>query len=227
MFIQDKNFNFIEIENEKILRIIKNKFVVACDFDGVVTNPHKLKTRYINELGYNIKPEQCGRHTCINVLGIPIKDYEKGSIRSYIENPDKLPLETDFKENFQRIRNLEKIALFFITSRYNYMIEHMQNYMGYHKIKVDGIIHTQNKNKTKPLKLINSQIFIDDSPKKIEGILLEDPKFYEICSLLLYRNIANKIEANPDKENIFKVDNWNDLTNFIIKEYNKFYNLNF
>ncbi len=224
MFIQDKNFNFIEIENEKISEIIKDKFVVALDFDGVVTNPHELKTQYINELGYSITPEQCGRYTCINVLRIPLNDYEKGSIRSYTETPVKLPLEKIFIKNFNKLKNLEEIAIFFVTSRYDDMLHHLHEYTKYHKIKVDGIINTENKNKTQALKLINPKIFIDDSPKKLSEILEKEPKFYEKCSLILYRNIANKIKTNPNKKYIYEVDNWDNLTNIIIKHYDKFYN---
>src|SRR4030042_202629 len=222
MFIQDTNLNFIETDNKKIPELINGKFVVALDFDGVVTNPYKLKTKYINELGYNIKPEQSGRHTCINVLGIPFEDYETGSIRSYTESPAKLPLETDFRENFSRIRNLEKIVLFFVTSRYDNMLQHLQEYMKYHKIKVDGVIHTQNKTKINSLKLINAKIFVDDSPKKIEEILLEDSDFFEKCNLILYRNIANKIETNPDRHHIIEVKNWGGIVNIITIKYQEF-----
>ncbi|OGJ13344.1 hypothetical protein A3K82_00405 [Candidatus Pacearchaeota archaeon RBG_19FT_COMBO_34_9] len=223
MFIQDKNFNFIEIEDKKISGITQDKFVVAFDFDGVVTNPHKLKTQYINELGYGITPEQCGRHVCIDILGIPIKDYERGTFRSYTESPDKLPLETDFKENFQKIRNLEKIALFFVTSRYDDMLQHLQEYTKYHKIKIGGVVNTENKPKTASLKSVNANIFVDDSPKKIWAIMSEDSKFCEKCSLILYRNIANKSEENPCPSRIIETDNWNNLADRIIKEYQKFF----
>jgi len=222
VFVQDENLNFLEIENKKVSDIIKDKFVIAFDFDGVVTNPHELKARYINDLGYNIAPTQCERHVCVDILKIPLEDYEKGSIMGYTASPDKLQLENGFKENFSRIKNLKKTSLFFVTSRYNNTINHMQNYMKYYKIKVDGIIYTENKTKTESLNLINAQIFTEDSPKKLEKILLEDPLFYEKCNLILYRNIANKIELNPDENSILEVDNWRNLADTIIKKYHKF-----
>lgn len=223
MFIQDKNFNFVEIKNKEISEIIKDKFVVAFDFDGVVTNPHELKTKYINELGYNIKPEQCERYNCIRFLGMPIEDYEQGSRRANMEHPAKLPLEDNFIANFNKLKNLERIASFFITSRSGHMIPHLESYIRYHGIKVDGIFHTQNKNKIEPLKLIDAKMFVEDSPFKLKQILSESSTFYKKCELILYRNIANKFEKNPRSEYIVEIDNCKDLADLIIKRYQEFF----
>ncbi|HUS49685.1 MAG TPA: AAA family ATPase, partial [Candidatus Paceibacterota bacterium] len=198
---------------KKIIESIaeKDNFVIALDFDGVVTSPYKLKTQYINELGYNLSIEQCSRQDCVNKLGVKEEDYNIGSIKAYTEPPEKLPLEKDFLENFTKIRALKGISIFFVTSRFNEMLKHLKDYLDYHNIKVDGVINTENKSKTEVLKKIKASVFVDDSVFKLCQILEEDKEFAKNCSLVLYRNIQNKMQKNPDKERIIEVDNWNDL----------------
>lgn len=223
MFIQDINFNFIELDEKEILKIIKNKFVIALDFDGVITSPYKLKTKYLNQFGYNIKEEQCGYDACIKKLKINEKHYVKALFRAFTETPDKLFLEKDFMENFTKIKNLKKTVIFIITNRNDNMLKHLEEYLKYYKIKVDGIIHTKNQNKLCALKKIGAKIFVEDSPFGLSQILI-DKKFLRKCCLVLYRNIQNKIEPNPNKK-IIEVYNWNDLYEILFKKYRESFNI--
>jgi len=226
MLIQDKDFNFVEFPEEKIPELIDGKFVIALDFDGVITNPHKFKTKYINqalrEIGadFTISEEQCSRKVCLG-LGIPKEVYEKASIRGYAESQEILLLEKGFAENFKKLRALEKIIIIILTSRHDYMIKHLQKYLSYYKIRVDGIIHTKGGSKAEPLRIINAKIFVEDDVYKLEKMLKEDSRLFEKYLLVLYRNISNRIEKSPNK-NIMEIDNWNDLFKVISTKYTEF-----
>lgn len=209
MIIQDKELNFKIIKDDEIYNIIENNFVIAIDFDGVVTNTSELKTKYINELGYNIKEEESGRETSLK-LGVLKEDYLKGSRKAYMESPKILLLEKDFLKCFYELRNFENVVIFIVTSRYDYMLPHLQEYLKFHKIKFDGIIHTSENNKINGLKKINANIFVEDSIFKLNEILEKDNKFHERCCLVLFRNNQNK-NHEIDKIKVIDVNGWNEL----------------
>ena len=220
MIIQDEEFNFKRISDDEISNIIKNKFVIALDFDGVITNTSKLKTKYINELGYTIKEEESGRETSLK-LGVLKKDYLKGSKKAYMESPRVLPLEKYFLKFFSELRNFENVALCIVTSRYDDMLFHLQEYLKFHKIKFDGIIHTHDNNKIDGLRKINAKFFIDDSIFKLNEILEKDNKFYERCCLVLFRNKQNKNQG-VDKMKIIDVNDWNELRSLLANKIKDF-----
>ena len=70
------------------------------------------------------------------------------SIKAYTESPNKLPLEKGFIENLLKINSLDNTTIFILTSRLDHMTGHLQKYLKYHKIKIDGIINTKNQSKT-------------------------------------------------------------------------------
>lgn len=221
IMIQDKDFNFIVEDYSKIHELVKNKFVIALDFDGVVTYPHTLKTQYINKLGYSIREDQSSRKSCLENLGIKKEHYESASVKAYTESPEKLPLEKGFIDNFSKLRKLDKVAIIILTSRFDHMIKHMQEYLKFHNIKVNGIINVNYQNKIKGLKKINAKIFVEDTLFRIEEILEQDPEIHKECSLIYYRNQSNRNFDKHYKE-ISEVNGWQELFNIILEKYKKF-----
>ena len=219
MFIQDKDLNLREIEDDQILNKIKGNFTIALDFDGIFTNPYELKIKYLQKLGYDLKGGQCGREFCLK-LGMNEEDYERESIKAYTESVENLPLQNNFLQNFLKLRNLPRISIFILTSRYDYMIKHLQEYLKYHQIRVDGIINTNNQRKDIALKKIGARIFVEDTLSKIIQIIEEDI-FHEECSFILYRNLQNKFDQNDCKK-IIEIYNWEDLSKIILKKYREF-----
>lgn len=219
VYLQNKNFDLVEIKESEVLELVKNKFVVALDFDGVITNPHKLKADYINKLGYNLTEENSSREQCI-AQGVKKEHYEKESIKAYTENPAILPLEEDLIGNFQKIRKLPNLLIFVLTSRFDYMIQHLKDYLKFHKIKIDGVINTNNTNKSESLNKINPNLFVEDTLSKLLGA----KKNYNgsTCKFILYRNIQNKKDTLSDK-GLKDVNGWKDLSEMIINEYNKIF----
>jgi len=221
---QDGDMNLTEINDASVFELVKSKFVLALDFDGVITSPYKLKTEYINQelkrRGQNIRIEEkvSSRDDCLK-LGIPVEIYDEASIRAYTERPEILPLTDGFLEVFKKIKELPNIAIFIVTSRYASMLKHLEEYLRYHNIKIQGIIHTENKNKRAPLNMLGANIFVDDTLSKVKELLNGEKNFSETGKIILFRNVSN--EDHPGMREILETWNWNELYNLIIKEYNK------
>jgi uncharacterized HAD superfamily protein len=222
MFIQDTNFNFIEISDLKIPELTRDRFIIALDFDGVITSPYELKTKYINQLGYDIGEDQCGYDACVRKLGIKKEDYETGLKKAFTEDPQKLPLEKNFLKYFKKLKQLDTVSFFIITNRTKDMLKHLEEYLKHHKIKVDGIIITEVKSKTESIEIINANIFVEDSPFKLSQIIKESEDIANKCLLILYRNTQNRIESNPS-EKILEVENWQELYRVINSKTKEFF----
>src|SRR3989344_4174568 len=96
------------------------------------------------------------------------EDYNKASSKAYLERPEKLPLEIHFDESVAERKKIKEISLIIVTSRYDFMLNHLQEYLKYHKLRFHGIINTNNESKIDALKRIHSNIFIDDGISKQE-----------------------------------------------------------
>jgi hypothetical protein len=220
MLLQTDTFNFLEIGDDKIDALVEGKFVIVLDFDGVITSPYVLKTQYLNQLGYRISESECSALSCLK-RGIPKKDHDYATLHAFTTEPEHLPLEKDFLFYFKKLKNLKHVAFFVLTSRTDNMLEHLKSYLAYHSIRVDGVVHTNNKNKTAYLARIKSSIFVDDTPFKLWQIICEDKNFLKRSKLILYRNIQNASEKNPSRE-IIEVDAWKTLFDIILNEYTMF-----
>jgi len=219
---QDNDFNFLKIDYKKIPEIIKDKFVIVLDFDGVVTYHSKINMEYLREFGYNLNEEESG-HSCVKNGGVKEEHYRIARFKAQTASPDKLPLSKGFSENFSELLKLNNKVIFILTSRYDHMLKHLESYMKHHKIKVDGIINTSELGKTKFLTDLNANIFVDDNLKKITEVFSEIKldNFLKKCDFIFFRTTENKLEMNPDKK-ITEIDNWKDLTLFITKKYKEF-----
>jgi len=218
ILVQDENFNLVEGDETQILKDIKEKLVIALDFDGVITYPGPLKTRYINELGYNLREDQSEQDICIP-LGVSEENYTKGSRRAYMEDPKVLPLEEHFLEVFNQLRKLENVALFILSSRYTYMIPHLEDFLRFHKLRFDGIVNTANTNKIYGLRKLGADVMVEDGIGKLKNILKEDSNFNDKCSLVLFRNNENK-NMSVQNSPIIEVQNWRELGELLNKNIN-------
>ncbi|MBT4531452.1 sugar nucleotide-binding protein [archaeon] len=208
-FKQNKNFNLEAIEKKELSQMIKNQFVIAIDFDGVITSPFKLKAKYLNELGLNLKEDQCQRKDCLK-RGIKLEDYKKKSIQAYTSPPQNLPLQEDFCEILDKIKNIENSKIFIVTSRYDQMVKHLEEYLKYHKIKIGGVINTNKSEKLSILKMINAKIFIDDDIEILKQIIDEESSPSKIDKLIFYKNAGNKSEQKLSTF-VEEVNNWSEV----------------
>jgi hypothetical protein len=221
MIIQDQDFNFETVGDEIISNLVRDKFVIALDFDGVVTNHIGLKTKYINDFGYTLREDQCSYEVCVRRMGIDSIHYKLGLIGADMGAPGVLPLEDGFLVNFDKIRAINDVVVIVLTSRFNFMLDHLREYLKYHRIRVDGIMHTLEKSKTDYLKKINAHMFIDDSPHKLKRVLDDDMGLFNRTDFILFRNLENNPENNPH-EDIIEIDNWDGLFEIISEKYKDF-----
>jgi len=210
--------DLLTANSEKIVGVLKGKFIVALDFDGVITSPHKLKTEYINQFGHNISEEESGYDACVRKKRIPEKDYAEASLRALTESIDKLPLQDNFMDNYKDIAKLEDTAIYIVTSRDDSMLDHLSSYLDHHGIFVNGVFHTSSENKATVLRQIKADVFVDDSPYQISEILKMDNKIADACAMVLFRVKANEIEQSPDKR-VIEISGWNELAGLIRKKY--------
>lgn len=200
-------------------------FIIALDFDGVVSNPYKLKVKYINELGYQITEKESGYDCCVRNGNVKEEDYQFGYRKALLEKPSQIPLQAGFKNTYLRIRQL-KSKIYIITARSNDMIKNLKEYLNHYNIIVDGIINTCNKSKLDSLVEIKPVLFIDDSPFIMNQILekredIEYRCFFNTCKLILLRIPSNVVEPVHDK-GIYEAESWNDVYNQIIILYESY-----
>jgi len=123
---------------------------------------------------------------------------------------------------FEKLKSLKDCKVFIVTSRIDNLLPHLEEYLAYHKIRVDGIINTRNENKLEFLEKINADMFVEDVPYRLVQIFKEkgsDRRIFEDCLFVLFRNVANESLANPDPS-IVEADNWADLHEIIVERYN-------
>ena len=210
MFIQDQDFNLIKIK--EITSIIEDKPVLALDFDGVITSPYALNTHYLRERGYDLTEEQSSAISCVK-LNVNKEDHEYATRKAFMTEPKDLPLEKGFIENYIKIRKMN-IAIFIVTSRTDDMLKHLESYLAYYKIKVEGVVNTEKRSKTKALETINARFFVDDTSFNLWQVIQEDKEFAKKCTLVLYRNVQNKTEKKPNSI-VIEARNWKDVYSII------------
>jgi len=204
--------------SEKIIGMLKAKFIIALDFDGVITSPYKLKTEYINQFGHNISEEGSGYDACVRKGDVSEEHYKEASLKALTESTDRLPLQDNFMDNYNSIVGLRDAAVYIVTSRYESMLDHLSKYLDHHDIFVNGIFHTSSENKATVLRKIKADLFVDDSPYQISQILKMDSKIADECSLVLFRTKANEIEDSPDNR-VIEISGWSELASLIRKKY--------
>ena len=212
MFIQNEELEFIEILEEIFFKTYsKQGLVLAFDFDGVFTSPHKTKAEAINKLGYNISPEQTNSRYCVNIAGVKREDYVKGSMEAYIDRLLETPLEEGILGFIKWIKTFENIRIYLVTSRYDRMIPALNNYLIKHNLLFDGIFNTQNKSKKKILEKLAADFFIEDSPEKLLQVIKENQsQDIKNCEFILFRNSSNKFFQEPPSE-ITAINSFSEL----------------
>jgi predicted kinase/uncharacterized HAD superfamily protein len=203
----------------KILDILNKKIVIAIDFDGIVTYPHKIKTECINaglkKEGYEFRivEELSSKKICMRT-GVPLEIYKLG-VKGETTEIENLPLQKGFIDNYNKIKKLN-VKLYIVTARYDNMIEHIEKYLKYHNLVFDGIINTSETNKIFPLKNINADIFIDDNIEVFKEIIKEDKDFQNRCDLIFFRDIHNQEEKLLN--GLIEVNSWNEIYNIVSKK---------
>ncbi len=184
---------------------------LAIDFDGVVTNPHKMKAIELNRLGYSVTEYQSSRDYCTNVLKIPLDIYRRAANSINVDKLMDVPVEDEAQKVIKRL-NEEEIEIFLVTSRMDDEIVPIRAYLEKYHISVDGILNSSEQSKIDCLRDIQPDIYIDDSLAKIISVIsnISANCILSKCQCLLYENEANRSPHGKEKC-IDNVSSWNDI----------------
>lgn len=186
--------------------------VVALDFDGVVTNPHALKSRVFQDRGYDITERQTDRNYCLNVRQMEKADYEDVSHTVNVERLDEVPLRDGAVSGLKRLIE-EGFHPVLVTSRHDEEVPPMLEYIRTHELPVSEYLNTGREPKIEAARALGARTVVDDSLSKLERFI-EDG---EERTLIFFRNEGNSyVESVPNEIQV--VDGWDELVSCIIRE---------
>ena len=178
----------------------------AFDFDGVVTNPHDIKSQELIRLGYEVPPKHTERFYCVEKLGVPLEIYERATYKANIVRLLEIPLENGARDVLARLAT-RNVSLVIVTSRTQEEVQNVHSYLKINEIEVDDVINTDLGSKLETIRSISPIMYVDDSPSKLKDLLqLEDN-----CTLFLYRNVANIHWISDDGQYKWLQGKWRDI----------------
>ncbi len=183
---------------------------IALDFDGVITNPHNMKSQEFTKRGYNIPAHHTEREYCIEKYGIPLEIYKEVSFEVNCTRLKEVPLEKGVIRSLDYlIKHNFKIVI--VTSRMNNEIEYVNKYLKSHNINISQIFNTNQETKMNVIENLRPVLFVDDSFYKVRDICGSKIK----TNIFLFRNIANSHYMEIVKNYEIHYGNWDDIIIFI------------
>jgi hypothetical protein len=187
--------------------------VIAVDFDGVVTNPHTLKSQEFQKRGYDISERQTDRNYCLNVRDIEKANYEAVSHAVNVSRLDQVPIRDEAAEGLQQLVD-EGLYPVLVTSRHDEEIPPMLEYVRKHRLPVSEYLNTGRDPKIGAARTLGACIIVDDSLSKLERFVEEEEGER---TLIFFQNEANSyVESIP--EEVYAVDGWDALVACILRE---------
>ncbi len=179
---------------------------IALDFDGVITDPHSLKSSELKRLGHDVPPEHTERFYCTRRCGVPMEAYEKAAYSANISKLLEVPTEEGAVDALNRLKR-QNVRLVVVTSRYESETGGIQSYLTLNKISVDDIFHTDRKSKYDIVRSLSPILYVDDSPNKLIDLL----PLKDVTSLFLFRNVANGYWRSEDSLHKWNEGRWVDI----------------
>ena len=144
--------------------------IIAIDFDGVISNPYKIKLKLLRKMGYAISMNQITYGGCVKNGIVSEEDYNYANKKALNTGPDQVELEKDFLKYYTKLLKLP-CKYYIVSSRNNIDMGVLHSIVKHHRIKFDGIINTNNRNKYFSLSDISADILIEDNSFFIEEIV--------------------------------------------------------
>ncbi len=177
--------------------------LVAVDFDGVITNPHNIKAEELTRLGYPVGPTETEREYCVHKAHVPLGVYECAAHVANCTRLMEMPLEIGAKATIG-ILVACGFQLVIVTSRREDEIPPMLKYLLANDITVNDIINTGRKSKTPVLRSLQPILYVDDSPSKIQELVLG----CDSVTPFFYVNAANRHWICRAQEQKISHGNW-------------------
>lgn len=186
--------------------------VVAIDFDGVITNPHKIKAEALSTAGFDITPAETSREYCVKRNQIPEETYEQIINALYTKRTDEIPLRKGAKSGLEKLTTAGLTPVV-VTSRNDDEAESMVQYINQHDLDVYGYINTRRGPKRDLIVELGAQAFIDDSQQKLTPLLETQPSQVDIY---YFQNDGNR-RIEPTHNDILVIDCWSEFVRRVVE----------
>lgn len=191
------------------------KPLITIDFDGVVTSPHRMKSKALKLLGYIVPPEHTDRKFISDNYDIPIDVYEEATFKVNCINLNDVPLETGALSAINEIKKLG-FDIIIVTSRRDNEIKYVYDYLRLKGLDDIKVLNTNRKPKLVILKRLKPLLHLDDSLYKL--MELEDLR--DEIYLMLLQNSANQYSSQNAARLGYSLGDWN----FVVKILKEFFN---
>jgi len=199
---------------------LEDKKVVAIDFDGVITSPHRQKAEAMTDAGYETKPKESSRDYATKVKGVPLDIYEEATYSVNIDNLIDVDMEEGVKEVLSELDGNSDVALVVVTSRRDHELESVLGYITHNKLPLHYVLHTNRAHKVDAIKRLNPKIFIEDTISKINPLIEDEVIKQRIetgeFNILYFQNHANIYEES--NKYVQDVDSWKEIKEKIIDD---------
>jgi len=184
-----------------------SNITVAIDFDGVITNPHVLKSEQFAREGYDVASTETDREYCLETKNIPKPDYERVSRAVNVDRLNEVPIRDGAKDAL-RTMVAQGVTPVVVTSRCDDEVAPMREFIGSHDLPIHECFNTGRESKTAAVERCGADAFVDDSYSKLVPFI----KAADSLSLDLYyfRNQANGHVERVD-QSVTVVESWKKL----------------
>lgn len=195
------------------VRVVKP--IISIDFDGVITNPHRMKSNALKLLGYIIPPEHTDRKYISDNYDFPIDVYEDAIFKVNCLQLNNVPLERGALSAINEIKNLG-FDIIIVTSRRDNEIKYIYDYLRLKGLEDIKVLNTNREPKFVILNRVKPLLHIDDSLYK----LMELKDLRDEIYLMLLENEANQYSLHDATRLGYSHGNWK----FILKRLKEFLN---
>jgi hypothetical protein len=216
-WLQKDDFSLEEIVDTPSL----SRPALFFDFDGVITNPHALKSEIFNEMGFPIPPSETTfpAFKAIMQQQFPQKSlieideiYQDMISQLFITRILDLPPETAVVDSLQKIRQTAAFSPVIITARQTSALSPEIRAIGLwlkqHQLRFDLIITAPEGAKAPIIDTLLPLIFVDDDIKNLSGI--NNPS----TQVFLFRHPANQLINPPSPIKVID-RGWNEIDSII------------
>ncbi len=185
-----------------------SKLNICIDIDGTITNPYHF-IPYLNELyNKNITDEQCNTHKWEVLYGIDIDSMISEFHEKYIHSYKEAEVIDGAKDIIFKLNQTHNIA--FVTARSEILTDITRSWLNQHGFSEIDVYLLGSDYKIDKAKELECHIFIEDNPSNAMQLADEGMKV-----LLIDTNYNRETKH----DNIVRVNNWDDINEFIEKYY--------
>ncbi|MGL5711485.1 MAG: 5' nucleotidase, NT5C type [Paraclostridium sp.] len=183
-----------------------SKLNICIDIDGTITNPYHF-IPYLNEMyNKNINEDECTTHRLEELYEVELNDLLKLFHTDYIHAYSEASVVEGAKDIIDKLYEMHN--LYFVTARSENLQDITVNWLEDNGFGEIGVHLLGSDYKLDKAKELECNIFIEDNP---------DNAYQLANGGLTVILIDNNYNKTVEHENIIRVNNWNDIKDYIEK----------